>query len=333
MRPLKLAWLCVLMLGIALAWWLWPRSQPPGEHATVPEAMTTAPEPSRSRNAGSSPESAIMQTESGQSPHPTTTGPSDYRAQMRESRDYLEFAQELLPAARNGDAAAQFYLSQVLAYCSSLYEWYFIERSSEGRVRHRTLDEAQQISAARPFFSADDIRDIQARCQRLRSLDGAALGDANEWFDAALAQRFPMAQAQAASNLALQSLQRGDEQKARIARDEARRLSFEALNTPDTAVLLVVSGVGAALAGEASGEASRRKLSWTLAAALRDENSADLRDWIRTTCRADTQCQPYETAADVILRRAGNDRDEVERRARELKEKIDAGTLEPDDIG
>ena len=51
------------------------------------------------------------------------------------------------------------------------------------------------------------------------------------------------------------------------------------------------------------------------------------------TCRVDTQGQPYETPADVILRRAGNDRDEVERRARELSDKLAAGTLEPGDIG
>jgi hypothetical protein len=252
---------------------------------------------------------------------------------MRASRNYLEFAQSILPAARDGDAAAQFYLSQTLGYCESLYEWYFIERSREGRVRHRTLDEAQQISAVRPFFSAEDIRVIQARCQRMRSLEDAPFGASSGWFDASLAQRFPLAQAQAASNLALQGLQRGDPQKGRIAREEARRLAFEALSTPEPAVLLGVAGVGAALAGEDTAEASRRSLSWILAASMRDENSADLHEWMRSTCRADTQCQPYETPADVILRRAGNDRDEVERRARELSEKLDAGTLEPADIG
>jgi hypothetical protein len=36
---------------------------------------------------------------------------------------------------------------------------------------------------------------------------------------------------------------------------------------------------------------------------------------------------------DVIRRQAGNDFDVVERRARELNEKLDAGTLEESDIG
>ena len=35
---------------------------------------------------------------------------------------------------------------------------------------------------------------------------------------------------------------------------------------------------------------------------------------------------------DIIRRQAGNDYDEVERRAREINEKIDAGTLEESDI-
>jgi hypothetical protein len=42
--------------------------------------------------------------------------------------------------------------------------------------------------------------------------------------------------------------------------------------------------------------------------------------------------QPYETPLDILRRDAGNDFDEVERGARELNEKIDAGTLEESDI-
>ena len=56
-------------------------------------------------------------------------------------------------------------------------------------------------------------------------------------------------------------------------------------------------------------------------------------EWRRLFCNIDTQCQPFETPVDVIRRQAGNDYDAVERRARELNEKLDAGTLEESDIG
>jgi hypothetical protein len=53
---------------------------------------------------------------------------------------------------------------------------------------------------------------------------------------------------------------------------------------------------------------------------------------MRLFCNIDTQCQPFETPVDIIRRQAGNDYDEVERMARELNEKLDAGTLGEGDL-
>jgi hypothetical protein len=259
--------------------------------------------------------------------------PADHRARFHAAGDYLDFAQQSLPAARAGDPAAQYYLSRALGYCESLYEWYFIERARDGKARHRTLDEAQQISAVRPFFTADEVRDIQARCLRLRSLDEAPFGTSSQWFDAALARGYPLAQAQSAHGLALQASQRGDPQKVRIAREEARRLGLDSLRDGDIEAMIQAGDVGAFLAGEDSAQASLRRWSWLLAASLRAGDSREMQEWMRMACRIDTQCQPYETPADVVRRKAGNDLDAVERRAREINEKLESGSLTESDIG
>ena len=305
-----------------LTWWLWP-----GEPRDTPKPQVTT----RATSASGLDAPATRPAEAVAPPDVSAPGqaadstPGDYRARLRAADDYLEFAQGVLTEAQAGDPAAQFYLSRALGYCESLYEWYFVERSHDGRARHRTLDEAQQIAVARPYFTADDVRDIQARCQRLRSLDGTPFGHSHEWFDAALAQRFPLAQAHAAFTLAVQSGQRGDTGKGRIAREEARRLAAEALRSRDTDVLVQLAEVAAALAGEGTPEAPVRRWSWMLAASMLDEDSEELREWMRMFCRTDLQCQPYETPADVIRRQAGNDRDEVERRARQIGEQLESG--------
>jgi len=263
-------------------------------------------------------------------PAPDATGSPDYRTRFRDARDYWDLAESLYIGARQGDAAAQFWLSRALAYCESLYDWYFIMHLGDGTVRHRTLDEAQQLTATRPVFTADDIGDIQKRCQRLRSAEAPPFGTSREWLEAATEANYPMAQAAAALGQALQTHQ-ADVDEARGARDEARRLAFEALRTRDPDVMVQMGDVAANLA-RSPAEARRQQWVWPLAACMRDDCES-MAEWRRLFCNIDTQCQPFETPVDVIRRQAGSDFDFVERRARELNEKLDAGTLEEGDIG
>lgn len=318
-------------LVLALAWWLWPAPRVPDSQPQRARAAPAMPRPQGTRDPA--PADAPATRRDTSAAEPALAPGTDFRAQFHLAGDYLDFAQQALPAARGGDAAAQFYLARALGYCESLYEWYFIERTRDGRVRHRTLDEAQQITAVRPFFTADEVRDIQAHCMRLRSLDDASIGTSSQWYDAALAQGYPLAQAQSAHGLALQVSQRGDPQKIRIAREEALRLALESLREGDIEAMIQAGDVGAFLAGGDVEQASVRRWSWLLAASLRAGDSQEMQEWMRMACRIDTQCQPYETPADVVRRKAGNDLDAVERRAREINEKLEAGSLTESDIG
>jgi len=331
MRRATLTSVAAMILGAALAWWLWPAPRVPNSRPQVPRAASHVPGPQHPREPQSSDDLSSTRDTVGEAPVPAPT--ADYRTQFYSAGDYLDFTQQLLPAARGGDAAAQYYLYRALGYCESLYEWYFIERNREGRIRHRTLDEAQQITAFRPFFTPEEVSDIQAHCLRLRSLDDASFGSANQWFDAALAQGYPLAQAEAASRLAVSSSHREDSQKVRISRDEARRLAFESLRDGDIHSMIQVGDVDAFLAGEGTSEVSSRRNGWLLAAALRDGDSQEMQEWMLMACRIDTQCQPYETPADVVRRKSANNLDAVERRAREINEKLQSGTLTESDIG
>lgn len=255
----------------------------------------------------------------------------DY-ARFHESKDFHAYAGELYPLAKQGDASAQFYLSSALSYCEGLYDWYFIEYTQNGTRRQRTLDEALQLTAERKVFQPDDVRDIQQRCQKLRSIDPPPFGTSREWLDAAIALGFPMAQANEALNLALQGQGRSNPEKAQAARGEARQLALVALRTRDPMVMAQMGDIAANLAGEDAAKAKIVRWAWPLAACQREANCKIMSDWMRLFCNIDTQCQPFETPVDIIRRQAGNDYDEVERMAREINGKIDAGTLAEGDL-
>jgi len=278
---------------------------------------------------------AVMATDPGPQPagpEPGTAVAPDYRSQFHAADDYWDLAQSLYAPARQVDAAAQYWLSRALGYCEGMYDWYFVVHLPNGTVRHRTLDEAQQLTASRPVFTADDVHDIQKRCQRLRSADAPPFGTSREWLDAATAANYPMAQASAARYLAVQ-VRQTDADAAHAARDDARRLAFEALRSHDPEVMAQLGDVAANLSGDDPAEARKQQWLWPLAACLREAKCESMSEWMHLFCNIDTQCQPFETPVDVIRRQAGNDFDEIERRARELNEKIDAGTLDEGDIG
>jgi len=315
-------------VGVMLAVWWWARDDR-APAALAPPAHTERVSP-RSAVRPAHTVTGARAANAAATPAPDASATPDYRTRFRDARDYWDLAESLYIGARQGDAAAQFWLSRALGYCESLYDWYFIVHLGDGTVRHRTLDEAQQLTATRPVFTADDIRDIQKRCQRLRSADAPPFGTSREWLEAATAANYPMAQASAALGQALQGRQ-ADVDAARGARDEARRLAFAALRTRDPDVMAQMGDVAANLARDPA-EARRQQWVWPLIACMRDDCES-MAEWRRLFCNIDTQCQPFETPVDVIRRQAGNDFDVVERRARELNEKLDAGTLEESDIG
>jgi hypothetical protein len=323
------AMLAVLVFGTTV-WWLRREPAAAPDSAPQPHAVMTAAQAAKPARAGEAPTPSGSAEATSDAAEPA--GQPDLYARLRASNDYYEFASGVFDAAKQGDPAAQYYLSSALAYCESLYDWYFIVYGPDGTPRHRTLDEAQQLTAQRPVFKPDDVRDIQQRCQKLRKTKPPPFGTSQEWLAASAGSDFPLAQVNSALNFAMQGHQRSDADKALAARDEARRLALESLRTRDPKVMAQMGSVAANLAGDDAAAARKAQWVWPLAACLRETHCESMADWMRLFCNIDTQCQPFETPVDIIRRQAGNDYDEIERRARELNEKIDAGTLEEGDI-
>ena len=320
---------CAVLVAAGVWWWF---HEPSGTALRAHAGAATHSSPPKTRPANATVVAGVDYTPETMGTEPGTMQGPDYRAQFRAADDYWDLAQSFYVPARQGDAAAQYWLSRALGYCESMYDWYFIVHQSNGTVRHRTLDEAQQLTASRPVFTADDVRDIQERCQRLRSADAPPFGTSREWLDAATTANYPLAQASAARYRAVQ-VRQTDVDAAHAARDDARRLAFDALRSRDPEVMAQLGDVAANLAGDDPDEARKQQWLWPLAACLREAKCESMSEWMHLFCNIDTQCQPFETPVDVIRRQAGNDFDEIERRARELNEKIDAGTLEEGDIG
>ena len=71
---------------------------------------------------------------------------------------------------------------------------------------------------------------------------------------------------------------------------------------------------------------------WLLAACERGYDCSRQSEWYKLRCSFDPACQPYENGVvDVARRDTGNRFPDVERRARELNEKLDQGRF--DELG
>ena len=310
----------------------WLVSGPRGDAADVtptPGALFDRPRIAMTETGAKRPSAISLPKPNLEVAASATSRAPEWRKLLQESDDYWEFAESAIGPAKEGDGEARYWLALALNECRFVYSYYFFDTPQDAPPRRRSLEEARQRATHEPFLNADDMDLLEKRCSRLGQADDAPFGGGIDWLEEALAVDNPLAQASAANEKALTSRYGPDPEEAR---SEARWMIVDAVRTRDPAVLLLASETAANLAFDDEAEGKRRRLSWTLAACLRTPDCDDLALWRKYRCNWDSQCQPYETPRDIIRRDAGSDFDEVERRARELNEKIDAGTLDEADI-
>jgi hypothetical protein len=325
LKPATYVLLAIASIATAIWWWS-GRSHAAREttHASVDTAIATNQAEPRPGNPGS------LKHGSG-----SIDSMPDVRAQFRASKDYWDFADRNYEVAKRGDGAAQYYLGIALEYCRNLYGYFFIEQPSSERARIRTLDEAQQLTATQKGsgFTPEDVRDIQSRCQRIMNTKPSPFGmSAAKWIEAAQASGYPLALVRGAETKALKGIANPPTEASRSAQTEARALAFEALQSKDPEVVWWLASTAAFLTGDEPGEAHKRQWTWRMAACLREPDCASMAEWKSVLCEVDMQCHRDDTVMDVIRRGTGNDFNEIERRARELNEKIDVGTVDESDI-
>jgi hypothetical protein len=310
----RVGWIALMAMALcAAAAALWWRS---GNERVQ---TTNADAPARSSPSRKSEDSAVVGPELTPAHSPDRASPAppeDYAAQLLAASDYLEFGRSLLPAARSGDHAAQFYIFRALEYCTMEYRAYF----GRGPV-WRTLDDAMQLATTRWPYDSELVRTVYSRCHTLVETGATEFGEREEWLRMASDGGYPLAQVTHAQNQ-WRAKSGADDEATLAAR---RRLAGQALRSRDPAVVSAIADV--ILVPEGQGY-EWDFLAWRLAACQRGFDCSRQSDFVKWTCYADTNCQPYETATDLIRRVTGNDFPDVEARARWINEKLDAGDWE-----
>jgi hypothetical protein len=292
----------------------------------------------------------------GRNPEPPAAKPSDtpretvpsaavvatgsWQDQLEMSTNYLEFVDRALPAAREGDAFAQFALFQALEYCQDGYRGYF-----DRPGKRRTLDEALNWASTRSV-NMDAVRDVHRRCEALMARGTGDVGSSRSWLAKASEAGVPAAQ-------------------TRKALDELRATYLQSVPLPDRPALgaaefderkagareLILKGVAAGdpgatwdaadaiyyLTGSGS-TADTEQWVWRMAGCIQGKDCAPGADWVVAMCQYDPAvCSPGESGTELIRRAwvqasGQTDTSGLDERAQQLADRLSSGQFSDEDL-
>lgn len=245
--------------------------------------------------------------------------------------DVLQFIENLLPAARGGNAEAQFAIHESLLYCDEGYRAFY-----DRPGKRRTLDEALQWASTRPAINIDEVSLTHAKCSVLMERERTELGRANEWLMKSADAGLPQAQARAAVNLLFSAdwgfTPGGQSPESQIKdrdllRNEGRELMLRALNSGDASVTWQV---GEAILPLTRSEdlAYEQQYVWYLAACLQGLDCSPQADWFIFQCRQDPYCQPGETGVDYLHRNGEGGTQNLDEAAARLLARLKRGNID-----
>jgi hypothetical protein len=246
---------------------------------------------------------------------------SDPAALFQQSTNYLELARKLLPFAKSGDIAAQYWLQRALRRCDLDYESSIQEAATDGAL---SQDEVAEIVRNDTRVDAAEVRLIFDQCFPLSTSGAEAFGDSDDWRENSAKGGYPLALAELADSRAADALN-DDTAAGADVRTESLRLARDALRTGDAEVVMRLAGVAFYMnsADEKWDDGFRARNIWYLAACQRGADCGPQSTRTRRWCRGDPHCQPFETLADLMRRQAPADFAAMENRAREINELID----------
>lgn len=326
-----IALIAVELCAVAAALW-WRFGDEPSQPAEAGDSTQSLPASAASEDAPAvAQESAPAQSE--ETPPPLER--EDYAAQFRAASDYLDFARSLLPAARAGDHAAQFYIFRTLDYCNVEFRMFFYRQG----VR-QTLDGALKMAVARNWpFDSEEVRRVHARCHTLMESAPEDFGERHEWLKLASEGGYPLAQVVTAQQQFRESIRTNGDNDARA--EQRRSLVAQAIRSRDPEVIWEIGDTpvkpfkpvteedteGVA-EDDTEDESQVNQFAWFVAACQRGFDCSAQSNAVRVLCSFDRNCQPYETVTDIFRRSIGNVFPEIDARARWINEKIDAGDWE-----
>jgi hypothetical protein len=309
----------------------------PGPVATV------APQPPANA-AGRRPEPPIAERpDTGRQsvPSATVVAAGSWQDLLEMSSNYLEFVDRALPAARGGDASAQFALYQALEYCQDGYRGYF-----DRPGKRRTLDEALNWASTRSV-NMDAVRDVHRRCEALMARGTGELGSSRSWLEKASEAGIPAAQTRKALDelraAYLQSVPWPDRTALTATEfDErkagARALVLEAVAAADPGATWDAADAIFYLTGSGS-TADTEQWVWKMAACIQGYDCGPGATWVAAFCHYETvnPCSGGESGTEVIrqawVQASGrSDTSDLDERAQQLADRLNSGQFSDEDL-
>lgn len=251
-----------------------------------------------------------------------------------KSRNYWQFANKVLSAAKAGDRDAQFYLYKALKYCletnATDFQW-------DGRPLE--LGEAIQ-KGSRGHISADAIQADYDRCHEFRTHNVSDLGDPATWLAKATEAGQPVAQATTANQMLFQQRMRSFVAAGAVPTPLAtaptvgegldpRDLSVQAASSGDPEALFMV---GESLQLMHPGN-SVDQFAWMLLACQRGLDCSSNADWVRARCGTVYARCDFSSPINLISGMSGSYWPSVQARADEIGASIDAGNWDSVGLG
>ena len=257
------------------------------------------------------------------------------------SSNYLEFVDRALPAAREGDASAQFALYQALESCEDGYRRYFDQPG-----KRRTLDEALDWASTRSV-NMDVVRDVHRRCEALMARGTGEVGGSRIWLEKASEAGIPAAQTRKALDelraAYLQSVPLPDRAALTAAEFDQRKAGARALVLKAVAAGDPVATWDAAdaiyyLTGSAS-TAETEQWVWKMAACIQGHDCAPGAAWVAAFCRDETvnPCTGGESGTEILrqawVQASGqSDTSGFDERAQQLADRLSSGQFGDEDL-
>jgi hypothetical protein len=256
------------------------------------------------------------------------SAPVNYKKSFAESHSYWDYAHKILPAAKAGDADAQFYLSRLLERCNDDNRMYFQHKGVT-----LTLNEGLQYAVQRrlPIEVAQAVYD---RCHEFQDHDLTELGSASDWLAKATDAGEPLAQTTTAYKILMQNLQQNFSNAGGVPNSgtdapvgggaDPRELLRAAVESKDPEVLFNIGEFQELLDPSNYNDNKTTRFAWWLVACQRGFDCSANAEWVKNSCVNDPQCASASSPSDLVRSLSGDNWFNVQQRAQEIDANLDA---------
>jgi hypothetical protein len=253
--------------------------------------------------------------------------PATYKEAFAEARNYWEYAHQILPAAKAGNANAQFYLARLMERCSEDNKMYFQHKGATLNV-----DEALQYAVKRGL-PVERVQTTYERCHEFQNQDLAELGSATDWLAKATESGQPLAQTTTATKIFMHDTQVNFAEAGGVldpgpsigAGMDPRDLLRAAVESKDPEVLFDIGSLQGTLTQTTPTDEKTMRYAWWLVACQRGFDCSTKAEWVINSCNNAPMCASANSPSDLVRTFSGDNWPDVQQRALEINAKLDAG--------